>query len=384
MVEVVEVHTKKQQREFLNFPLELYKDNPYFVPPLYADEKKIFSKNFTYNDTCDTKYFLAVKGGKTVGRISAIIQKASNEKHNEKRVRFTRFDAINDEEVATALFNAVENFAKENGMDTVCGPLGFSDLEREGLLVEGFEELSTFEEQYNAPYYQNLIENCGYGKEVDWLESKLYAPESGYENMRKTADYVIKRYNLRVGTAKNVKDFLNKYSDGFFELLDVAYDGLYGTVPFTDGMKKTMMDNFRLIIDLKHVIVLLDENDRIVCLGICFPSLAKAVQKSGGRLTLPAIVRLLKAIKKPEIIDLGLIAVRPEYLNRGITSVITAELMSMLMEDGVKYAETNLNLEDNFAIRNLWKRFNAVEHKRRRAYVKTLTAQNADEGEITL
>lgn len=372
MVKIIKVKTRKEQKEFLDFPLRLYKHEKNFVPPLYGDEKKIFSKKFVYNDTCDTAYFLAEKDGKTVGRISAILQKASNEKTGEKRVRFTRFDAINDEEVSKALFKAVEDFAVSRGMDTVCGPLGFSDLEREGLLIEGFDQLSTFEEQYNYDYYPALVEKSGYRKEVDWIESKVYAPKKGYEEMQKTADFVMKRYGLKIGTAKNVSEFLKKYSDGFFELLDVAYDGLYGTVPFTDGMKKMMMDNFRLIIDLKHVIVILNEEDKIVCLGICFPSLAKAVQKSQGKLTIPAIIRLLRAIKKPEIIDLGLVAVDPNYLNRGITSIIAAGLMKMLNEDGVKYAETNLNLEDNFAIRNLWKRFNAVEHKKRRSYVKKL------------
>lgn len=374
MVKIIRVNTKKEQKEFLEFPLRLYKQEKNFVPPLYSDEKKIFSKNFVYNDTCETAYFLAEKDGKTVGRISAILQKASNEKTGEKRVRFTRFDSINDTEVSEALFKAVEDFAVSRGMDTVCGPLGFSDLEREGLLIEGFDQLSTFEEQYNYDYYPALVENSGYRKEVDWVESKVYAPDKGYEEMQKTADFVMKRYGLKIGTAKTVSEFLKKYSDGFFELLDVAYDGLYGTVPFTDGMKKMMMDNFRLIIDLKHVIVILNEEDKIVCLGICFPSLAKAVQKSQGKLTIPAIFRLLKAINKPEIIDLGLVAVDPNYLNRGITSIIAAGLMKMLNENGVKYAETNLNLEDNFAIRNLWKRFNAVEHKKRRAYVKKLNA----------
>ena len=378
MVKIIRVKTKKEQKEFLEFPLRLYKQEKNFVPPLYSDEKKIFSKNFVYNDTCETAYFLAEKDGKIVGRISAILQKASNEKTGEKRVRFTRFDSINDTEVSEALFKAVGDFAVSRGMDTVCGPLGFSDLEREGLLIEGFDQLSTFEEQYNYDYYPALVENSGYRKEVDWVESKVYAPDKGYEEMQKTADFVMKRYGLKIGTAKTVSEFLKKYSDGFFRLLDVAYDGLYGTVPFTDGMKKMMMDNFRLIIDLKHVIVILNEEDQIVCLGICFPSLAKAVQKSQGKLTIPALFRLLKAIKKPEIIDLGLVAVDPNYLNRGITSIIAAGLMKMLNENGVKYAETNLNLEDNFAIRNLWKRFNAVEHKKRRAYVKKLNA--ASEG----
>lgn len=373
MVEIVEVKTKKQQREFLHFPLRMYRDNPYFAPPLYADEKKIFRADYVYHDTCECAYYLAVREGKTVGRISAILQRASNEKTGEKRVRFTRFDAIDDVEVARALFGAVESFAVARGMDTVCGPLGFSDLEREGLLIEGFEELSTFEEQYNAPYYGALVEACGYGKEVDWLERKVYAPEDEkIEEMAKISDFVMKRYHLRFGEAKSTADFLRRYADGFFRLLDIGYDGLYGTVPFTDGMKKMMMDNFRLIIDLKHVAVILNEEGQVVCLGICFPSLAKALQRSSGRLTPAALLRVLHAIRHPRILDLGLIAVDPAYLNSGVNAIIAAELMRMLREDEIEYAETNLCLEDNYAIQNMWKRFRCEQHKRRRSYVKHL------------
>ena len=373
MVTVREVRTKAEQKAFLRYPLELYRGNPNFVPPLYGDEKKIFSKNYVYNDTCETGYWLAYRGETVVGRISAILQKASNEKHGEKRVRFTRFDAIDDPEVAKALFAAVEQFARSRGMDTVCGPLGFSDLEREGLLVEGFDELATFEEQYNAEYYGRLIEGCGYAKEVDWLESKVCAPApETAEKLKKLSAQVMKKYDLRIGEAKNVNDFLKRYKDGFFDLLDVAYEGLYGTVPFTPGMKKMMIDNFRLIIDLDHVVCILDKNDKVVCLGLCFPSIAKAVQKSNGRLTPAALVRLLKAIKRPKVIDLGLIAVAPEYMNTGIPAIIAAGLADMLSDSRIEYAETNLNLEDNLSIRNLWKRFNAVQHKRRRSYVKKL------------
>ena len=373
MVEILPVTTKKQQKEFLNFPLRLYRDNPYFAPPLYKDEKKIFRSDYVYHDTCETGYFLAVRDGVTVGRISAILQKASNLKTGEKRVRFTRFDAIDDKEVARALFDAVETFAREHGMDTVCGPLGFSDLEREGLLVEGFDELSTFEEQYNAAYYGALIEACGYEKEVDWLERKVYAADPAEEEeMRKVADFVMKRYKLRFGEAKNTKEFLARYAEGFFHLLDIGYDGLYGTVPFTDGMKKMLIDNFNLIIDMKHVAVVVDEKEKVVCLGICFPSLTKALQKSGGRLTPAALVRVLRAIRKPKILDLGLIAVDPAYLNCSVNAIMTAELMRMLRSDGIEYAETNLCLEDNYAIQNMWKRFHCVQHKRRRAYVKRL------------
>lgn len=373
MIKVCEVTTKKQQREFLQFPLKMYKDNPCFVPPLYGDEKKMFRDDFVYYDTCKSVYFNAYDDGVMVGRISGIIQRASNEKNNEKRVRFTRFDSIDDQSVADALFAAVEKWAVEQGMDTACGPLGFSDLEREGLLVEGFDQLSTFEEQYNAEYYGKLIENCGYKKEVDWVESKIYLPDKPDDQLDKMADFIMNRYNLHFGKAKNVRDFVKKYGDEFFELLDVAYADLYGTVPFTDGMKKMMISNFYLIIDLKHVAVILDENNKVVCLGICFPSIAEAMQKSGGRLTPAALVKLLRAIKHPKILDLGLVAVSPEYANRGISTAISAGLMNMLKEDGIEYAETNLNLETNYSIQNQWKRFKAVQHKRRRSYVKKLT-----------
>ncbi|MBO4428712.1 MAG: N-acetyltransferase [Clostridia bacterium] len=372
MIEVKEALTKKQQKEFLEFPLKMYKGNPCFVPPLYGDEKKIFRPDYVYYDTCEAVYFNAYDDGKIVGRISGILQKVSNEKRGERRVRFTRFDAINDEKVAKALFDAVENWAISKGMDTVCGPLGFSDLEREGLLIDGFDQLSTFEEQYNADYYGALIESCGYEKEVDWVESKIYPPKERDAELDKMSDFVLKRYGLRFGDAKNTNDFLKKYQDGFFELLDVAYSDIYGTVPFTENMKKMMIANFKLIIDMRFVTVILDKNDQVVCLGICFPSIAKAVQKSNGKLTPAALVRLLKDIKKPRIIDFGLIAVAPDYLNKGVSTILIPKIYDMLKTEGVEYAETNLNLEDNHAIRNMWKRFDAVEHKKRRSYVKKL------------
>ena len=371
MITIREAKTKREQREFLNFPLKLYADNPNFVPPLYGDEKKIFRSDYVYNDVCEAVYYNAYRDGKIVGRISGILQKAANEKNNERRVRFTRFDAIDDQEVATALFDAVEAWARQKGMDTVVGPLGFSDLEREGLLIEGFDQLSTFEEQYNAAYYQKLIENCGYEKEVDWTESKLYPPEKEGA-LARVSEKLLARYNLHYGTAKSVNEFLNKYADGLFELIDKSYDQLYGTVPFTDGMKKLMIDNFRLIIDLDHVIVLLDENEKMVCFGVCFPSIAKAVQPSHGHLTPACVLRILHALKHAPVIDLGLVGIDPEWANRGVSAVVSAELERMLRADGVEYAETNLNLENNYAIQNQWKRFRAVQHKRRRSFVKRL------------
>ena len=373
MITVKAVKTKKEQKEFLDFPLKLYKNNPYYVPPLYSDEKKIFRSDYVYLDQSEAVYFNAYDDtGKIVGRISGILQRASNEKNNEKRVRFTRFDAVDDQRVADALFDAVEKWAKSKGMDTVCGPLGFSDLEREGLLIEGFNYLATFEEQYNYDYYQRLIENCGYAKEVDWVGFQLRAPKEQNDRLERLSGLMMKKYNLHIGPAKNTKDFIKRYSDGFFEILDSTYVDIYGTVPFTDGMKKMMIDNFKLIIDVENVMVILDENDRIVCFGIFFPSIAKAVQKSGGHLTVPTLFRLLKAIKQPKVFDLGLIGVLPEYARKGISSLLIAKVIKSMREQNIEHAETNLNLETNSNIINQWKSFDTTQHKRHRCFIKKI------------
>ena len=372
MIEIREATSRREQRRFLDFPIRLYRDNPYFVPPLYMDERKIFRKDYVYYDTSEAVYYNAYKDGVMAGRISGIIQHAANEKNGQKRVRFTRFDVIDDFEVAKALFDAVEKWGASKGMDTICGPLGFSDLEREGLLIDGFDQMSTYEEWYNAPYYANFIDRLGYAKEVDWNESRITAPADYDGDLDKLSDFIMKRYKLRFGPAKNVNDFLDKYADGLFEILDKSYDQLYGTVPFTDGMKKLMIDNFRLLISLDFVAVVLDENDKVVLIGVTLPSIAEAVQKSRGRLTPACIYRILKSKAKPEIVDLALIGVDPEWLNRGVSTTVSAALVHMLQRPGIKYAETNLNLEDNYAIQNLWKRFGREIHKRRRSYVKKL------------
>ena len=373
MIEVVEALSKKQQRDFLNFPNRLYRNNPNYVPPLWLDEIKIFRKDYLYYDTCEAVYYNAYEDGRMVGRISGILQKASNEKTGEKRIRFTRFDCIEDFEVAKALFSKVEEWARSKGMDKVCGPLGFSDLEREGLLIDGFDQMNTFEEQYNAPYYQDFIERLGYKKEVDWNEYRIWAPDPEQEEeMRKMSEFVMRRYKLHFGPAKSPKEFLAKYMDGWFSVLDKSYEKIYGTVPFTEGMKKLLISNFDLIIDLEHAAVILDENDNVVLMCISFPSIAKAMQISGGHLTLRSIFRFLHDRKHPEVIDLGLIGVDPEWANRGVSVCVMYELAKMLRKKGVKYAESNLNLEDNYQIQNAWSRFNSKLNKRRRAYLKSL------------
>lgn len=371
MLEIRSVKTKKEQKEFIEFPLKLYKNNPYFVPPLYGDEKQLFKSDYVYYDQAEAEYFNAYRDGKMVGRISAIIQRSANEKWGQTRARFTRFDSVYDNEVSDALFRAAESWAKERGMTEIVGPLGFSDLEREGLLIDGFEELSTFEEQYNYPYYQKLIEGYGFEKDVDWVERKLRKPLKPDDRLARISELMMKKYKLHWGTEKNTAKFLKKYADRIFDLIDETYSKLYGTVPFTDGMKKMTLANFKLMLNVRYIYVILDENEKMVCFGVGVPSISKAVQKSGGRLTVPTIFRLLKAIKNPKIVDLALIGVVPEYASKGIASAVIAKAIEAF-DCGVEYYETNLNLEDNNSIQNQWKNFDAVLHKRRRCYIKKI------------
>lgn len=375
MIEVQEVKTKQQQRQFLNFALDLYKGNPYFVPPLYSDEKKMFGKDFVYNDSCEWTCFVAFKDGKIAGRIQAIIQKDANAKNKEKRCRFCRFDAIEDLEVSKALFAAAENWARSKGMDTMVGPLNFSDLEREGMLVDGFEEPSTFEQNYNFSYYKEHVEALGYAKEIDWTASRLYGPESqeAMDELEQVVAFIFKRYKLHYGTAKSGPQLLKKYAQGIFDLLDTSYEGLYGTVPFTEGMRRLVLENFAMVINPKFTAVILDENEKIVCFGLSFPGLAPALVGTRGKYTPLTLMKLLYYIKNPNILDLCLVGVDPEYLNRGISGALSLSIMKMLRDNArVKWADTNLNLENNYAILNQWRRFKSEECKRFRAYVKKL------------
>ena len=369
MIEVKEVNSKKMQREFLNFPIDLYKGVSQFVPPLYGDEKQIFNKNYMYYDTCEAVYFNAYKDGKIVGRISGIIQKQANDKNGEKRVRFIRFDSINEQEVANKLFDAVLNWAKQKGMETICGPLNFSDLEREGLLIEGFDELSTFEEQYTFDYYPKLIENYGFKKEVDWLEFKIYPPKEVDPKVQRISEMVQKRYNLHVAKEKNTRALIKKYKDGIFDCLNQGYKDLYGVVPYTEKMKKNLIKQFKLVINIDFVIVVCDKDNNVVGFGLAFPSLSEAVNKCRGKLFPTGVFRLLKAIKKPKIYDFGLISVYPEYQNKGVNGIIMEQLMHRMIDFNLEYCETNLNLEDNEKIQAQWKYFEHDQHKRRRSYI---------------
>lgn len=374
MVQIKEVKSKKDVRTFINFPLKMYKDNPYFVPPLYMSEKELFKKVNQFTSSCDTVYYLAYKDDKVVGRISGIIQRDANAKWKRKRVRFTRFDSIDDQEVADALFNAVEKWAKEKGMTQICGPLGFNDLEREGLLVEGFDKLATFEEQYNADYYEKLVVNHGFKTEVEWIENEILRPKSPEETVKfkRISEMLMKKHKLSYVRVKNVPEFIKKYRNDFFRLVDETYSDLYGTCPIRKEVEDSLLVGFKLLLRSDNVIGIQNEKGEMICIGLYFPSIAKAVQKSGGRLTPAAIVRVLKAIKKPTILDMGLIGVRKDYRNTGVPAMLLTIIADALNTGKYDHFETNLQLTTNLNIITLFQHFDTNLHKRRRSYLKSL------------
>ncbi len=373
MLEIIEVKTKRQRKEFIEYPLRMYKGNPYFVPPLYSDEKAMFTEKNIYMKTCDSIFFLAKRNGELVGRIQGIIQKQYNEIHQAKQTRFTRFDCENNSETAKALLDAVETWGKEKGMESVVGPLGYSDLEREGLLIEGFDYLCTFEEQYNYPYYAKLIEDSGYVKDVDWVESRIFATPQDDERLRNFAQRALERYELHMaGEGMSKRAFIKKYAKGIFACIDECYKDLYGTVPFTPEMQKQMIDQFMLLLNKKYLLVTCDKEDNVVAFGVCIPGIGQSLQKSGGKLTPAALIRLLRAVHKPRSIDLGLVGILPKYRRSGLSAYIMIVLRDMLAMDKVEYLETNLNLETNVNIQTQWKYFDSIQHKRRRSYIKSI------------
>ena len=373
-IKIVEVKTKKQIKEFVELPLRMYKDNPYYVPNMYGDEVALFSKKSIHNLTCDQIFFIAYRDNKVVGRIQGIVQNQYNEINNTKKARFSRFHCEDNIETATKLFEAVESWAKEKGLEEIIGPMGYNDLEREGLLIEGFDYLNTYEEEYNFPYYQKLIEANGFTKDVDWLEHRLYPEYNDYDKLKRISDRTMRKMNLHIGGLgiKNKNKFIDKYAEGIFECIDICYNPLYGTVPLTEEAKKNTIANFKLVLNTKYIMVICDENDKVIAFGLLLPAIGQALQKSGGRLTIPTIIKLLNSINNPKQLDMALIAVLPKYQGLGIDAVMMHMLQDTLLENNIEYLETNLNLETNVKVLGNWKFFKHIQHKRRRSFIKKL------------
>ena len=373
MVTVRQITKKKDFKKFVRFLDEHYKNCPFFVPPFEQDELDLTNpkKNACF-DEAEAAYFLAEKDGKVVGRIAGIISHAYNIKNNTKRARFSRFECIEDKEVADALLAAAETWAKEKGMDSIHGPLGFNDLEREGLLVEGFDTIGTYLTSYNYPYYQKFIEDNGYLVDAKWVEWRIPVPESVNERAERVAEIVEKRYGFYEKKFKSSSQLIDQYGMKFFELLDECYKDIYGTIPFNKKLVKQTIKSFKLIIDLDYVSLIFNKEDELIGYGIGFPSLAKALIKCRGRYLPTGILHLLKAIKHPKTLELGLIAVKPEYQKLGVTALIIRNMQSRMIKNGILYADTGCQLEDNLPAIRALDMFDRELVRRKNCYLKLL------------
>lgn len=373
MVEIREVKTRSDLRRFAAFNEKMYRDVPQAIPDLISDEMANFNpkKNPAF-EYAESKQFLAYKDGKCVGRIGAIISHKANAKWNRKRIRFTRVDFIDDFEVSSALFKAVEDWGREKGLTEIHGPMGFCDLDQEGMLIEGFEYKGIFITINNAPYYKEHMEKLGYAKSVDWIENRLDMPSEIPPIWEKISKRVLEENELRVVVARNRIE-LKKYITQIFEVINDTAKHLYGEVDLTDAQIKKYVGQFILMVNCKYAIMIMDKNDEMVGFGLAVPSMADAVKKSKGRLFPFGWARVLYApYSKPDTLELYLVGVKDTYKNKGVPAVIIEHEMKAAVADGIKYAETGPMLEENIKVQSMWKRFDKIQHRRRRCWIKEL------------
>ncbi|MFA6872408.1 MAG: N-acetyltransferase [Bacteroidaceae bacterium] len=375
-VTIEKVITNQQLKKFVRFNYELYKGDPYKVPELYGDMLDTLSrtKNAAF-EFCEADYFLAFKEGRIVGRVAAIINHRANEKWSVKAVRFGWIDFIDDLEVSRALLQTVEDWGRERGMNTIQGPLGFTDFDPEGMLIEGFNELGTMASTYNYPYYPEHIKQFGgFEKEADWVEFKIYVPNEVPTKHKRISEIILKKYNLRIVKMTSAKQIVSKYGQAIFDLMNEAYEPLYGYSALSQGQIKQYIKTYLPILDLRLVTLVVDENDQLVCVGISMPSLSAALQKAKGKLFPFGWWHLLKALKwkHAKMVDLLLVAVKPEYQNKGVNALVFYDLIPIYSKLGYEYGESNPELEMNDRVQAQWDYFENVQHKRRRAFKKTI------------
>lgn len=369
-----EVTSKKELKQFVKFNIELYKGNPYHVPGLIEEEMVTLDK--TKNpafEICDAIYFLAYKDDKIVGRIAGMINRRSNETWKQKHARFGFVDFIDDAEVVDALFAAVEKWSKEQGMDTMHGPMGFTDMDHQGMLIEGFDQLGTMAAIYNHAYYPVHMERMGYKKDQDWHEFKIYIPEKVPEKHLRIGEIVKKKYGLKVLKFKHTKEIM-PYAQKIFETLNDSYAPLYGFARLTqrqiDYYVKMYIPMLRL--DLITIIIR-EEDDAVVGFGISLPNLSQAMRKAKGHLFPIGWIYLLQALKtKPKVVDLYLTGVLPEYQSKGVNALLFNDLIPAYQNCGTLYAESNPELETNSAVQAQWDYFKREHHKSRRAFIKEI------------
>lgn len=369
---IKEVVGKKDLKKWVDFPNKLYKKVPAYVPFLFNDEMDTFTKakNPAY-DFCETKLFLAYIDHKIVGRIGALINHAYNKKWNKNAMRFTRFDFIDDYEVSEALFNEVIKWAKENNLTEVMGPIGFTDLDHEGMLVEGFDELNMSITFYNHPYYIKHMERLGLTKDIDWMEFQIKVPEQLDPRIERISEHLIQRNGYELVTYTSRKVLLNDAFEAF-KVIDEAFSVLYGTVPLTETIINKAIADYIPLVNLKYICSVKDKEGKIIGFGILVPSIAKALKKCNGRM-IRGIFRLLKALKgKNDTLEMFLIGITQEHQKKGVPAIIMNQIIKVCIENGVKICETGPELETNDSVQSMWKTFEARHHKRRRCWIKQI------------
>jgi hypothetical protein len=367
-----EIKNKAGIKDFIQFPNYLYRDAACFVPPLLHDEASTLDpkKNPAF-DYCQARYWLAYKEGKIVGRIAGIINNAYIEKWNKKHIRFGWFDFEDDEEIAARLVGEVEAWGRSMGMEAIHGPLGFTDLDFEGMLVEGFDQRGTLAALYNFEYYPRHLERSGFTKHTDWLEYRIKVPEVMDEHLEKLATIVKRRNKLEVVPIKRTKDII-PYAPEIFSLINTAYAELYGVVPLTEKQVEYYTKKYFSFIRPDFVTLLTNSDHKLAAFSITMPSLSLALQKSKGRIFPFGFYHLLKALRKNNTADLLLIAVQKELQGKGVNAVLMHETLQSYIRNGIRFAEASHQLETNTKVRSLWDGFDATAHKRRRCYIKYL------------
>ncbi len=366
--------SRKELKKYVRFGIDLYKGNDCFVPPLVSEETETLmpDKNpaFEYCDACS---FMAFRDGKPAGRITAIVNELVNERTGKKEARFGFVDFTDDAEVVDALFNAAENWSRAKGMTEIIGPMGFTDMDHEGMLVEGFDELGTMATIYNYAYYPEHMQRLGYTKDTDWVEFRMTVPDSVPDKFLRITDIVKKKYRLRNLSYTSRKKLKDDYGVALFELINQAYDGLYGYSPLSPAQIEYYIDKYLGILRLDCVSIIVDKDNSLVGVGISIPSFSKALQKSRGKLMPFGWIHLLKALKgKNDVVDLMLVAIKPEYQSKGVNALLFADLIPVFKKNGYKWAESNLELEDNANVQLQWQYFERRQHRRRRAFRKSL------------
>lgn len=368
-----EISTNKELKSFVNFQYKLYENNKYWVPPLRKEE--LFSLRRDKNpafDFCETKYWLAYNGSEIVGRIAGIINHKFNDKFNKNIMRFGWIDFIEDHNVSDSLLQAVEDWAVEKDMNEIHGPLGFTDMDWEGTLIEGFEEVGTLGAIYNYPYYPNLIESKGYNKEIDWVEFQVTMDNKPIpDKIKRIAEITLKRNKLRVLKVNKSKELL-PYARDLFYLINSSFKDLYGFVELSDKQIDMYVKQYFGFIKPEYLPIVLNEKDELVAFGITMPSLSKAFQKCKGSLFPFGFIHVLRSMKNNDGLDLYLTAVRPDMQDKGVNAVIISEINKTINNNKIKFVETNRELENNSKVQAQWRFFEHRQHKRRRCYKKDI------------